>query len=256
VNVTWPVRAGALVVLLAVAAGPWPTAGTLEAQAPAPGAPVVIRGATLVTITKGTIPNGTIVLRDGKIAAIGSTVDVPRGAEVIDGTGKFVTPGIIDAHIHIAADSINEGATTVSSMTGIEDVLDPTDIDIYRDLAGGVTSANVLHGSANPIGGKNAVIKLRWGKTTTEEMLFAGAPPGIKFALGENPKDLRQGFRTGPLRSRAQRNTGRRGRTSRGARRRARPSSSRAAICSSNHSSKCSKASASCTRTRTGLTRS
>ena len=73
-------------------------------------------------------------------------------------------------------------------MTGIEDVLDPTDVNIYRDLAGGLTTANILHGSANPIGGKNSVIKLRWGKTRAEELLFEGAMPGIKFALGENPK--------------------------------------------------------------------
>ena len=116
------------------------------------------------------------------------TSPIPAGADVVDGTGKFVSPGIIDCHSHIAADSINEGGTTVSSMTGIEDVFDPTDVDIYRDLAGGVTTANVLHGSANPIGGKNYVIKLRWGKTRAEEFAFEGAMPGIKFALGENPK--------------------------------------------------------------------
>jgi imidazolonepropionase-like amidohydrolase len=161
---------------------------------------VAIKGATILTVTKGTIPNGTIVLRDGKIAAVGAGVDVPSGAEVFDASGKFVTPGIIDAHSHIAADSINEGGTTVSSMTGIEDVLDPTDISIYRDLAGGLTTANVLHGSANPIGGKNAVIKLRWGKARPEELLFEGAMPGIKFALGENPKDMRQFGQTGPRR--------------------------------------------------------
>src|SRR6185295_6147223 len=102
------------------------------------------------------------------------------------------------AHSHIANDSINEGGTTVSSMTGMEDVLDPTDVNIYRDLAGGVTTANVLHGSANPIGGKNAVIKLRWGKTRPGELLFDGAMPGIKFALGENPKDIQTGTATGP----------------------------------------------------------
>ena len=129
-------------------------------------------------------------MRDGKIAAVGagSSVDVPAGADVVDVSGKFVTPGLIDAHSHIAVDSINEGGTTVSSMTGMEDVLDPTDISIYRDLAGGLTTANVLHGSANPIGGKNAVIKLRWGKTRPKDLLFEGALPGIKFALGENPK--------------------------------------------------------------------
>ena len=129
-------------------------------------------------------------LRDGKIAAVGANVAIPAGAEIIDTTGQFVSPGLIDAHSHIANDAINEGGTTVSSMTGMEDVLDPTDINIYRDLAGGLTVANVLHGSANPIGGKNQVIKLRWGKTRAEEIVFEGALPGIKFALGENPKDM------------------------------------------------------------------
>jgi imidazolonepropionase-like amidohydrolase len=161
---------------------------------------IAIRGGTIPTVTRGTIPNGTIVLRDGKIAAIGGDgTDVPSGAEVVDAKGRFVTPGIIDAHSHIAAESINEGGTTVSSMTGIEDVLDPTDVAIYRDLAGGLTVANVLHGSANPIGGKNQVIKLRWGKDA-RGLVFEGAPPGIKFALGENPKDMRQFGQTGPRR--------------------------------------------------------
>ena len=173
-----------------------PTVGTRVAgQGPASSQPrvVALRGATILTVTNGTIQNGTIVLRDGKIAAVGADVDVPAGAEVVEATGKFISPGLIDAHSHIANDSINEGGTTVSSMTGMKDVLDPTDINIYRDLAGGLTVANVLHGSANPIGGKNAVIKLRWGKTRAEELLFAGAMPGIKFALGENPKDMSPG---------------------------------------------------------------
>ena len=161
---------------------------------------VAIRGGTILTVTRGTIENGTIVLRDGRIAAIGGPgTDIPSGAEVVDAKGRFVTPGIIDAHSHIAAESINEGGTTVSSMTGIEDVLDPTDVSIYRDLAGGLTVANVLHGSANPIGGKNQVIKLRWGKNA-RGLIFDGAPPGIKFALGENPKDMRQFGQSGPRR--------------------------------------------------------
>jgi imidazolonepropionase-like amidohydrolase len=129
------------------------------------GRAIVIRGGTVLTVTRGTIQNGVVVLRDGKIAAVGgSNTAIPGDAEIIEAKGRFVTPGIIDAHSHIAAESINEGGTTVSSMTGIEDVLDPTDVSIYRDLAGGLTVANVLHGSANPIGGKNQVIKLRWGK--------------------------------------------------------------------------------------------
>jgi imidazolonepropionase-like amidohydrolase len=161
---------------------------------------VAIRGGTVFTITRGTIQNGTVVLRDGKIAAVGGpNTAIPSGAEIVEAAGRFVTPGIIDAHSHIAAESINEGGTTVSSMTGIEDVLDPTDVAIYRDLAGGLTVANVLHGSANPIGGKNQVIKLRWGKDA-RGLVFEGAPPGIKFALGENPKDMRQFGQTGPRR--------------------------------------------------------
>jgi imidazolonepropionase-like amidohydrolase len=174
----------------------------LSGQAPPArqGRVVALRGATVLTVTRGVIPNGTVVLRDGKVAAIGAggSVDVPAGADVVDVSGKFVTPGLIDAHSHIAVDSINEGGTTVSSMTGMEDVLDPTDVSIYRDLAGGLTTANVLHGSANPIGGKNAVIKLRWGKTRPRDLLFEGAMPGIKFALGENPKQQPRLLRQAP----------------------------------------------------------
>ena len=176
------------------------SAARLGGQAQPRSGVVALRGGTILTVTRGTIQNGTIVLRDGKIAAVGTNVTIPSGAEVIDVTGKFISPGIIDCHSHIANDDINEGGTTVSSMTGMRDVLDPTDINIYRDLAGGLTTANVLHGSANPIGGKNQVIKLRWGKTRAEDLVFEGAMPGIKFALGENPKDLRQGQITGPRR--------------------------------------------------------
>ncbi len=174
----------------------------IEGQAgqPAQARIVALRGGTVLTVTKGTIPNATVVLRDGKIAAVGTNVSIPAGAEIIDTTGQFVSPGLIDAHSHIANDAINEGGTTVSSMTGMEDVVDATDINIYRDLAGGLTVANVLHGSANPIGGKNQVIKLRWGKTRAEEIVFEGAMPGIKFALGENPKDMPIGQATGPRR--------------------------------------------------------
>jgi len=182
-----------LAAILLAAIAPLRTAA--QAGAAQGGARIVaIRGATILTVTRGTIQNGTVVLRDGKIAAVGGAdTAIPQGAEIVEAAGRFVSPGIIDAHSHIAADSINEGGTTVSSMTGIEDVLDPTDVNIFRDLAGGLTVANVLHGSANPIGGKNSVIKLRWGKTRPSELLFEGAMPGIKFALGENPKDMRPG---------------------------------------------------------------
>ncbi len=189
-----PLRPAWLALVLLVATFVPVSAVKLSGQAAQGNAAgvVAIRNATIVTATRGTINNGTIVMRDGKIAAVGTNVQVPAGATVIDGTGKFVSPGIIDAHSHIANDAINEGQTSVSSMTGMGDVLDPTDLSIQRDLAGGLTVANILHGSANPIGGKTVVIKLRWGVDKGEDLLFEGALPGIKFALGENPK--RQGL--------------------------------------------------------------
>ncbi|MEZ5395891.1 MAG: amidohydrolase [Bryobacterales bacterium] len=156
----------------------------------------LIRNATVMTVSNGTLEGASVLIRDGKIAAVGKDVTAPPDATVIDATGKFLTPGVIDCHSHIAADSINEGSVPVSSMVSMEDVLDPEDISIYRALAGGVTTANILHGSANPIGGKCVVLKLRWGKTA-EQMLFEGAKPGIKFALGENPK--RKGKAIHPL---------------------------------------------------------
>jgi imidazolonepropionase-like amidohydrolase len=158
-----------------------------QASAQAPSV-VAIRNATLITVSNGTINNGTIVIRDGKIAAIGTNVQIPAGATVVDGTGRFVTPGLIDAHSHIGNDAINEGATAVSSMTDMGQVLNPTAIAIQRDLAGGLTTANILHGSANPIGGGSVTIKLRWGVEKGDDLIFEGAMPGIKFALGENPK--------------------------------------------------------------------
>src|ERR1022692_1113303 len=148
--------------------------------------PIVIQNATILTVTKGTL-NGSVLIRDGKIAEVGEKIMVPADAKVIDASGQFVMPGIIDCHSHIAADSINEGSVSVSSMVGIEDVLNPDDISIYRAVAGGVTTANILHGSANPIGGKCQVMKMRWGKDA-QGLIFEGAMPGIKFALGENVK--------------------------------------------------------------------
>jgi imidazolonepropionase-like amidohydrolase len=155
--------------------------------APGQQQPVLIQHATIVTVTNGTIPNGSILLRGGKIAQVGEGVLISDGARVIEAGGRYVTPGLIDCHSHLASDAINESSIPISAMVGIADVLDPTDIAIYHALAGGVTTANVLHGSANPIGGKCQVIKLRWGKAA-KELTFEGAPPGIKFALGENPK--------------------------------------------------------------------
>ena len=154
-----------------------------------PDAPsvILIQNATVMTVSHGTIEHGSILIRDGRIAEVGQSIKAPGGAQVIDASGQFVIPGIIDCHSHIAAESINEGSVSVSSMVTMEEVLNPDDMDIYRDLAGGVTSANILHGSANSIGGQTLVIKLRWGQPASK-LPFEGALPGIKFALGENPK--------------------------------------------------------------------
>jgi imidazolonepropionase-like amidohydrolase len=148
---------------------------------------ILIQNATILTVSHGAIEHGSILIKDGKIAEVGQSIKAPKDAQVIDAAGQFVMPGIIDCHSHIAAESINEGSVSVSSMVNMAEILNPDDIDIYRDLAGGVTSANILHGSANAIGGQTLVIKLRWGQPAAK-LLFEGALPGIKFALGENPK--------------------------------------------------------------------
>jgi imidazolonepropionase-like amidohydrolase len=160
---------------------------------------LVIRNATILTVTHGTIENGAIWIHDGKIRELGKTVAAPADAKVIDATGQYVMPGIIDSHSHSAiSGGVNEGAPAISPQARVADVLDPEDIELYRSLAGGVTTLNILHGSANAIGGQNAVIKNKWSRPV-EEMLFPGAPPGIKMALGENPK--RSNFSgTGPQR--------------------------------------------------------
>lgn len=148
---------------------------------------VLIKGGTVMTAGKGTLQNTDILVQGGKITKIGKGLTAPAGATVIDATGKFVTPGIVDAHSHTMLDAINEGTFSVTSMTRTRDVLNSTDIAIYRALAGGVTAANLLHGSANSIGGQNTTVKFKWGHPV-EDYPIADAPPGIKFAMGENVK--------------------------------------------------------------------
>ena len=136
----------------------------------------------------GIIEDGTLVVGDGRIVAVGKDVAIPDGAEVIDVRGMHISPGIIDCHSHMATDGgVNEGTEAITCEVRVGDFVDANDITIYRQLAGGVTSANILHGSANPIGGQNQVIKLRWG-LSGEHIKFSEAPQGVKFALGENVK--------------------------------------------------------------------
>jgi len=155
---------------------------------------ILIDNATIWTCgPQGILEDWDILFVDGKIDKVAPDVSVPQGsALVIDGTGKHITPGLIDCHSHSAASSINEGAQNITAEVRISDVLYADDINIYRQLGGGLTTANVLHGSANPIGGQNAVIKLRWG-SGPQDLIFKNAPQGIKFALGENVKQANWG---------------------------------------------------------------
>lgn len=150
------------------------------------GGSLLIRNATVLTVTNGTLEGTDVLVRNGKIAAIGK--DLGASADrVIDGSGQFLMPGIIDAHSHIALSSVNEGSSPVTSEVTMEDVVDPFDIAIYRALAGGVTISHVMHGSANVIGGQNETIKHRYGAKNPDALRMEGAPRTIKFALGENP---------------------------------------------------------------------
>ena len=148
---------------------------------------VLFKNATVWTgENEGILANTDVLIKNGIIQAIGQGLS-SRGARVIDATGKHLTAGIIDEHTHIAALTINEGGQNSSAEVRISDVINPKDISIYRNLAGGVTSAQILHGSANPIGGQSAIIKLKWGHNA-ENLLYEDTPKFIKFALGENVK--------------------------------------------------------------------
>jgi len=156
---------------------------------------LLVKGATIWTSgPQGNIDNGDLLVRRGKVFKVGKGLTAPAGTVVINAAGKHLSAGLIDCHSHSAASgNINEGGQTISAEVRIGDVVDPDDISIYRELAGGLTVAHVLHGSANSIGGQSQVIKLRWGVASPEEMKFEGAMPSIKFALGENPKQSNWG---------------------------------------------------------------
>ena len=163
-------------------------AANAAARVPAARHDVVIKNAVVMTVTHGNIKNGSIYIKGGKIAAVGESVDAPAGTAVIDAGGKYVTPGIVDSHSHIALDDdVNEATSPITPQMMMNDAFDYQDKAIYRALAGGVTTSLLLHGSANMIGGQAVVIKHKYG-AERNEMLFPGAPRSIKFASGENPK--------------------------------------------------------------------
>ncbi|MFZ0684461.1 MAG: amidohydrolase [Terriglobales bacterium] len=181
-QLTWP-RKFTLACLCATFA----LASAAFAQS-APHRDVLIKNATVMTATHGNIKNGSVYIKDGKIAAVGESVNAPATATVIDAEGKYLTPGIVDSHSHIALDDdVNEATSPVTPHMMMKDAFDYQDKAIYRALAGGVTTSLLLHGSANMIGGQAVVIKHKYG-ATRDEMLFPNAPRSIKFASGENPK--------------------------------------------------------------------
>ena len=153
---------------------------------------ILVNDATIWTSgPKGILKEWDILFQDGKVKKIAKNISLPRGnALIIEGKGKHITPGLIDAHSHMAGESINEGFQNVTAEVRMRDVIDPNDVAMYRALAGGLTTINLLHGSANPIGGQNVVMKLRWG-SFSNDLIFKEAPQGIKFALGENVKRRR-----------------------------------------------------------------
>lgn len=161
------------------------------------GGNVLLRNATVYTLgPAGTLEGASVLVKGGKIAAVGKDIAAPAGVLEIDARGLYLMPGIIDCHSHIAVDGgLNEATQSVTAEVRVRDVVNPRDVAIWRAAAGGVTSANVLHGSANTIGGQNAVIKMRYRAPSAKDLLFEGAPLGVKFALGENPKQSNWGNR-------------------------------------------------------------
>ncbi|MCD6193560.1 MAG: amidohydrolase family protein [Candidatus Aminicenantes bacterium] len=150
---------------------------------------LVLKGGTVLTITNGVIENGTVIIQKGKITAIGQNIPIPPGIKVIDVTGKYVLPGLVDSHSHIALTDINEATDPVTPQVWMWDALETEAPAILHTLAGGVTTLKTMHGSANVIGGVNVTIKLKYG-APVEEMIVRGAREQLKLALGENPKRI------------------------------------------------------------------
>ena len=148
---------------------------------------VLIQNGTVLTVTNGTLEETDVLIRDGKISRIGKGLRAPSGTKTIDASGMFVMPGIIDAHSHLALNAVNEATNPVTAEVWVGDALNPLDVGIYRALAGGVTAAHSMHGSANAIGGQCETVKFRYGEVDPNKMRMEGAPRTIKFALGENP---------------------------------------------------------------------
>ncbi|EAZ82848.1 amidohydrolase family protein [Algoriphagus machipongonensis] len=157
------------------------------ASAQTPKGSVLIKNATVLTVTNGTLENSDVLVEDGIIKKIGQDISAPSGVETVDATGKFLMPGIIDAHSHVALDVVNEATAPIVAEVRMRDMVNPYEIGLYRALAGGVTISHAMHGSANVVGGQNVTLKHRYGSSNPADIIMQDAPRTIKFALGENP---------------------------------------------------------------------
>jgi len=151
------------------------------------GQDLLIKNGTLLTVTQGDMAGTDLLIQKGIITKIGTALTAPKGIQIVDATGKYVIPGIIDTHTHIALSGTNEGSNSITSEVNMRDVLNAEDIGIYTALSGGVTMIHTMHGSANAIAGENITLKMKWGKPA-EDFIVYDAYRTLKFALGENPK--------------------------------------------------------------------
>ncbi|HPW17010.1 MAG TPA: amidohydrolase family protein [Candidatus Aminicenantes bacterium] len=180
----------ALVALVALAAILPPAAAFAD------GGSILVKNGTVLTVTKGVIPRGDVLVVGGVIKAVGENVAAPPGVRVVDAAGRYVLPGIIDSHTHIALAGTNEGADAITPEADVGSVINADDTAILTALSGGVTMVHTMHGSANPIGGANVVIKTKWGRPS-EELVVTEALPTLKFALGENVKQSNRALQPG-----------------------------------------------------------
>ncbi len=160
--------------------------GSLSARAQTPKGSVLIKNATVLTVTNGVLEETDVLVENGIIRSIGKNLSAGN-AQTIDASGKYLMPGIIDAHSHVALEAVNEATSPITSEVKMADVVDPYDVGLYRALAGGVTVSHAMHGSANAIGGQNITLKHRYGTHNPADLFMQEAPRTIKFALGENP---------------------------------------------------------------------
>ncbi|RJP34310.1 MAG: amidohydrolase [Phycisphaerales bacterium] len=167
--------------------GPQFTIEVLADRVPAltTGGNVLIQNATVITVSGPTLTDASVLVENGKITAVGTVPAIPEGVTVIDGGGRFVIPGFVDAHSHLGIDGTNESPLAISAEVRVADLVNPQSLSIHRAAAGGATTHHAMHGSANPIGGQNVIFKLKYERPV-EELLIGDAPPTVKFALGEN----------------------------------------------------------------------